>query len=269
MARLHPSERFRRRSPVRHLRAHSPRTPVGWCRSSARIAPVAWSQQRPTPESVTTATTSARLGLDHERVLRQCDGADRSPRRRCRAPPSAAGTARPWRRTGPGASTAPGSSRNRQRSTERAVRRARPTRVGAPTADRPRRVVDVGAHERRAGTPWRQQRAGRVAQQLLLVGEARSPSLSSPRGKPSTRSAMMLRWISRRAAGDRVGEAHEEARAPSGPLVAALASTTAPYGALDLHAQLVQRLAELATLASFRYECSGADCPARSDVKPL
>src|SRR5262249_10209721 len=56
-----------------------------------------------------------------------------------------------------------------------------------------RRVFDVGAHERGRAFAF-EELAGGVAQQFLIGGQREIHGYL--RGKPSTRWAMMLRWIS-------------------------------------------------------------------------
>ena len=73
-----------------------------------------------------------------------------------------------------------------------------------------------GGHSRAAA----RARCRAAAPARRVKREVHQPRSSA--GSPRTRWAMMLRWISRGAAGDRVGEAHEEAVRPAAVLLAAL-----------------------------------------------
>ena len=209
------------------------------------------------------SSTNGFIGSSTQRDRARCDGAGcvvvAGERREQRA---SRGTVRARRRSRSPRGTGTGRSRARCR--------ARCTRAGAATAGRTPTGRRCARARARAGT--------RVSSSLRAV--SRSSCWSSVRvksigrlsasGGPSTRWAMMLRWISERAARDRVGEASRRSRATQRPCSSPRsASVTGAVRPCDLHAELVQRPCRLRTSPSSCSECSGADEPCANDAKPL
>ena len=161
------------------------------------------------------------VGFEHERLHRVVvrDPVATRARDRDRAgassPVSGANSAAsrgtvPARRRSPsprGTGTRRSSGRGRARRTRARCSPQRSVRAG---------IVDVRAHERRRALLV-EQLARRVAQQFLVVGE-REVHRVRLGGGPSTRWAMMLRWISDDPPAMVFANDEEEARAPSGRL---------------------------------------------------
>ena len=172
-------------------------------------------------------------------------------------------------KNGPGAATYPVCSGNRHRSRAAARRRGRRTRARcAPQRVGGRRVVDVRPQQRRRALLREQRRARCRAAAPAPAVSVKSIVSSGPR-EPEHALGDDVALDLGRAAGDRVGEAHEEACGPSG---------RAPRRARGRRPRRTRpgapcraRSSSLPSsdVAIFMYECSGADDPWAKLANPL
>ena len=159
-----------------------------------------WRTARRRPRARRRAPTTAMRSTRSASSTNGCRR-DRRRARRCRSSRavvarSSDGVQRVVARNGPGAADVAGLLEEQA---------AGPARGPAPSAVYSRevppqrlvraRIVDVRAHERGRALAF-EQLARRVAQQLLVVGEREVHRAPQRLGRPSTRWAMMLRWIS-------------------------------------------------------------------------
>ena len=116
-----------------------------------------------------------------------------------------------------------------------------------------------------------EQRARGVAQQLLLVGEreVHRSAAASPRESPSTRWAMMLRWISDVPPAIVLAKLMKNMSTQRPCSSPRSGSRDRAVRALELHAELVQRPCRAPTSPSSCTSARAPTSPGRSYAKPL